>query len=169
MLLSVQGLRKSFNGRTVLKGVDFSVAAGELVAFLGANGSGKTTTLRCVMGITAPDSGSISIEGTALETLQGRELQQIIPVAFLPENHALAVAIMSYNGKVDFGLLGDYDAMPDLEEFGGMLEDALAELLKEARKRTKAAAKANAKSNGVKKSGSDGRRAPSTRSPQASP
>ena len=86
-----------------------------------------------------------------------------------PENHALAVAIMSYNGKVDFGLLGDYDAMPDLEEFGGMLEDTLAELLKEARKRTKATAKATAKSNGVKKSGSDGRRAPSTRSPQASP
>jgi diacylglycerol O-acyltransferase / wax synthase len=101
--------------------------------------------------------------------LLGREMLEIVPIAFLPENHALAIAIMSYNGKVDFGLLGDYDAMPDLEEFGGMLEDALAELLKEARKRTKAAAKANAKANGVKKSGSDGRRAPSTRSPQASP
>ncbi len=77
MLLSVQGLRKSFNGRTVLEGVDFSVAAGELVAFLGANGSGKSTTLRCVMGITSPpDSGSISISGNALDSLQGRELQQ---------------------------------------------------------------------------------------------
>jgi diacylglycerol O-acyltransferase / wax synthase len=101
--------------------------------------------------------------------LLGREMLEIVPIAFLPENHALAIAIMSYNGKVDFGLLGDYDAMPDLEEFGGMLEDSLAELLKEARKRTKATAKATAKSNGVKKSGSDGRRAPSTRSPQASP
>jgi diacylglycerol O-acyltransferase len=39
---------------------------------------------------------------------------------------------MSYNGKVDFGLLADYDAMPDLEDFGGMLEDALAELLEAA-------------------------------------
>jgi diacylglycerol O-acyltransferase / wax synthase len=92
-----------------------------------------------------------------------------VPIAFLPENHALAIAIMSYNGKVDFGLLGDYDAMGDIEKFGEMLEDALAELLKEARKRTKTAAKASAKSNGVKKSGSDGPRAPSTRSPQASP
>jgi WS/DGAT/MGAT family acyltransferase len=101
--------------------------------------------------------------------LLGREMLEIVPIAFLPENHALAIAIMSYNGKVDFGLLGDYDAMPDLEEFGGMLEYSLAELLKEARKRTKATAKATAKSNGVKKSGSDGRRAPSTRSPQASP
>jgi WS/DGAT/MGAT family acyltransferase len=98
--------------------------------------------------------------------LLGREMLEIVPIAFLPENHALAIAIMSYNGKVDFGLLGDYDAMPDLEDFGGMLEDALAELLKEARKRSKEAAK----SNGVKKKSAPGARpAPSTRSPQASP
>ena len=47
--------------------------------------------------------------------LLGREMEEIVPIAFLPENHALAIAIMSYNGKVDFGLLADYDAMPDLE------------------------------------------------------
>ena len=52
----------------------------------------------------------------------GRELQDLFPVAFLPRNHALAVAIMSYNGGMDFGLLGDYDAMPDLDELGVMLE-----------------------------------------------
>ena len=45
----------------------------------------------------------------------GRELLDIFPVAFLPENHALAIAIMSYNGKIDFGLLGDYDAMEDVD------------------------------------------------------
>ena len=37
--------------------------------------------------------------------LLGREMLEIVPIAFLPENHALAIAIMSYNGKVDFGLL----------------------------------------------------------------
>src|SRR3954462_5318981 len=78
----------------------------------------------------------------------GRELLELIPVAFLPEDHALAIAIMSYNGMLDFGLLADYDAMPDLEEFGTMLEDALAEQLKRARKTSKA----SASSNGVKKS-----------------
>jgi WS/DGAT/MGAT family acyltransferase len=97
--------------------------------------------------------------------LLGREMLEIVPIAFLPENHALAIAIMSYNGKVDFGLLGDYDAMSDLEEFGQMLEESLAELLKQARKRSKATAKAN----GVKKSRPDGRPASSTRSRQASP
>lgn len=61
--------------------------------------------------------------------LLGREMDEIVPIAFLPENHALAIAIMSYNGRVDFGLLGDYDAMPDLESVGEYIEDALAELL----------------------------------------
>ena len=59
----------------------------------------------------------------------GRELQDLFPVAFLPENHALAVAIMSYNGGIDFGLLGDYDAMPDLDEFAQFLDDARQELV----------------------------------------
>ena len=45
----------------------------------------------------------------------GRELEDIFPVAFLPENHALAIAIMSYNGGIDFGLLADYDAMEDVD------------------------------------------------------
>ena len=51
----------------------------------------------------------------------GRQLQDLFPVAFLPKRHALAVAIMSYDGGMDFGLLGDYDAMPDLERLGELL------------------------------------------------
>src|ERR687893_1248616 len=61
--------------------------------------------------------------------LLGRELEEIVPVAFLPENHSLAVAIMSYNGRVNFGLLADYDAMPDVDEVAADLEETLAELL----------------------------------------
>ncbi len=45
----------------------------------------------------------------------GRELQDVFPVAFLPEHHALAIAIMSYNGTINFGLLADYDSMEDVE------------------------------------------------------
>jgi diacylglycerol O-acyltransferase / wax synthase len=62
----------------------------------------------------------------------GREMQEFVPVAFLPEDHALAIAIMSYNGRVDFGLLGDYDAMADLDRLAGFLEEALDELLEAA-------------------------------------
>jgi WS/DGAT/MGAT family acyltransferase len=63
----------------------------------------------------------------------GRELEDLFPVAFLPRDHALAVAIMSYNGGIDFGLLGDFDAMPDLEEFGRMLGESRDELVAAAR------------------------------------
>lgn len=59
----------------------------------------------------------------------GRELQELFPVAFLPDNHALAIAIISYNGGIDFGLLGDYDAMPDLDQFATFLDDARQELV----------------------------------------
>src|SRR3954453_11735304 len=65
--------------------------------------------------------------------LLGRELQELLPVAFLPQNHALAIAIMSYNGTVEFGLLADYDAMPDVKFVCEALRDSLDELLVAAR------------------------------------
>jgi diacylglycerol O-acyltransferase len=69
--------------------------------------------------------------------LLGRELQDLFPVAFLPENHALAVAIMSYNGGIDYGLLGDYDALPDIDTVAEGIDAALAELLDAARARSR--------------------------------
>ena len=65
--------------------------------------------------------------------LLGRELQELLPVAFLPQNHALAIAIMSYNGTVDFGLLADYDAMPDVEYVADSIRKSLNDLLDAAR------------------------------------
>jgi diacylglycerol O-acyltransferase / wax synthase len=62
----------------------------------------------------------------------GRELEDVFPVAFLPENHAVAAAIMSYNGRVGFGLLADYDAVDDVEVLADGIEGAIAELLREA-------------------------------------
>ena len=59
----------------------------------------------------------------------GRELQDLFPVAFLPEHHALAIAIMSYNGGINFGLLADYDEMEDVELLADGLSEALTELL----------------------------------------
>jgi WS/DGAT/MGAT family acyltransferase len=63
----------------------------------------------------------------------GRKLEDLFPVAFLPENHALAIAIMSYNGGIDYGLLGDYDALPDIDVVAAGIDGALQELLAIAR------------------------------------
>jgi diacylglycerol O-acyltransferase / wax synthase len=70
--------------------------------------------------------------------VRGRELLDVFPVAFLPKDHALAIAIMSYNGGIDFGLLGDYDALPDLDRIAEGIEASLAELLALARKQAPA-------------------------------
>jgi ABC-type multidrug transport system ATPase subunit len=62
-VLEVVGLEKSFAGREVLRGIDLSVRTGECVALLGGNGSGKTTTLSSVVGLTIPDAGEIRVGG----------------------------------------------------------------------------------------------------------
>jgi diacylglycerol O-acyltransferase / wax synthase len=68
----------------------------------------------------------------------GRELEDVFPVGFLPPNQALFVAIMSYNGGVNFGLLADYDAMDDVDVVAERIEAAIAELV-EAAERIEAA------------------------------
>jgi hypothetical protein len=68
--------------------------------------------------------------------VRGREMRDVFPVAFLPKNHALAIAIISYNGEMNFGLLGDYDALPDLDLIAEGVEEALAELVALAHRET---------------------------------
>ena len=62
LAIDVRGLRKSFGSRAVVQGLDLQVAKGQICGFLGANGSGKTTTLRMLCGLLTPDAG----EGTCL-------------------------------------------------------------------------------------------------------
>ena len=62
----------------------------------------------------------------------GRQLEDLFPLAFLPKNHGLAVAIMSYNGGIDYGLLADYDALPDIDVIAAGIDSALRELLEAA-------------------------------------
>jgi hypothetical protein len=64
--------------------------------------------------------------------LLGRELLELVPVAFLPDNYALTIAAMSYNGKLDFSVLGDYDAMPDIDLVAAYVQESLEELLEAA-------------------------------------
>ncbi len=59
--LAVKALRKSYEGREVVAGVDFELVPGECFGLLGPNGAGKTTTLRLTLGLTQPDSGHITL------------------------------------------------------------------------------------------------------------
>ena len=68
-LLEIKGLSKSYDGREVVKGVDLSVKRGEIVGLLGPNGAGKTTTFYMVVGVIAPNSGSIIFDNYDITSL----------------------------------------------------------------------------------------------------
>ena len=62
-LLTVTGLHKAFGDNQVLRGIDFTVHEGEVLALIGPSGSGKTTALRCLNGLEAADSGTVAFAG----------------------------------------------------------------------------------------------------------
>ncbi len=65
--VDIEGLRKSFNGIAVLRGVDLQIAAGETLVIVGGSGEGKSVLLRHIAGLEVPDAGSIRLNGTDLE------------------------------------------------------------------------------------------------------
>jgi len=62
-ILRTHALTKSYGGRTVVRGVSIEVGSGEIVGLLGPNGAGKTTTFYMTVGLTAPDSGRVELDG----------------------------------------------------------------------------------------------------------
>ncbi|MEW5724022.1 MAG: ABC transporter ATP-binding protein [Thermodesulfobacteriota bacterium] len=69
-ILRVEQLYKSFNGNSVIQGVDFSIPAGELSSIIGPNGAGKTTLFNLITGLHLPDRGEVFFEGQKLTGLQ---------------------------------------------------------------------------------------------------
>ena len=64
---------KSFGGRRVLDGVNLSIEPGESVAIIGQSGSGKSVTLKCILGLIKPDGGAILVDGSDVTTLAAAE------------------------------------------------------------------------------------------------
>ncbi len=80
--LEVSNLVKSFNGFRAVDEVSFKLNHGEVIAILGPNGSGKTTSLRCIAGLLNPDSGSISVSGFNLKKDERKAKREF---AYLPQ------------------------------------------------------------------------------------
>jgi phospholipid/cholesterol/gamma-HCH transport system ATP-binding protein len=66
--LQVRGLRKSFDGQEVLRGLDFEVKPGEVFVIMGPSGSGKSVLLKHLIGLETPDAGEIFINGESIQT-----------------------------------------------------------------------------------------------------
>jgi phosphonate transport system ATP-binding protein len=74
--LAVRGLRHAYGGAPVLRSVDLSVAAGEVVAVVGPSGAGKTTLFRCLTRLVQADAGELVLFGTDLRQADGRALRE---------------------------------------------------------------------------------------------
>ena len=126
MKLEIRGIRKSFGDREILHGVDFDVVSGRAMGFLGRNGAGKSTTIRCLMDVFRQDSGEFILDGKPFRVTDNR-------VGYLPEERGMyqknkildqlvyfarlrgagkADALRSANEWVDFFELGVYKSKP---------------------------------------------------------
>jgi len=77
LAIDVRGMTKRFGKRTVVDNVDLAVATGEIVGFLGPNGSGKTTTIRMICGLLKPDAGEGTVLGLDVRTQSAQIKRQV--------------------------------------------------------------------------------------------
>jgi branched-chain amino acid transport system ATP-binding protein len=84
MLLEARGLEAAYGSSQVLFGVSLAVDAGEAITLIGRNGMGKTTTIRCLMGLLAPRSGEINFRGRRIDRLQPHRIARL-GIGLVPE------------------------------------------------------------------------------------
>ena len=89
-MLNITNLYVSYGGIKALQGVSLEVPKGKIIALLGSNGAGKSTTLRTIMGIVKPDQGSIEFEGESLMDLKSFQVVNR-GVALVPEGRRVFV------------------------------------------------------------------------------
>ena len=110
LIVAARGVRKTYRGGDVpveaLRGVDFSVRRGEMVAIMGPSGCGKTTLLNCLSGIDSIDDGEIVIDGQPLQALSDKALTRYRARAmgFVFQSYSL-LPVLSAVENVEFPLL----------------------------------------------------------------
>ena len=98
-LIHIENFRMDFGRKTVIRDLSFDVKAGETFGFLGSNGSGKTTTIRALLGIYIPTAGTLHINGRTFQPEDGGRL------GYLPEERGLykkesVIDVMTYFGRL---------------------------------------------------------------------
>lgn len=129
--LKVTELRKRYDGKEVVAGLSFAVAPGTCFGLLGPNGAGKTTTLRLCLGLTAPDSGEITLNGCTIpaEAQKARARLGVVPQFDNLDPDFTASENLLVFGRY-FGL-GDAEIrtrIPQLLEFAGLAGKAEARI-----------------------------------------
>lgn len=81
-ILSAEALRKRFGQTEALRGIDFALEPGEIVAVMGPSGSGKSTLLHCLAGILTPDEGTVTFDGRRVDRLGDGERSRLRRTSF---------------------------------------------------------------------------------------
>ena len=76
--IRLQDVHKAFGTKKVLDGVDLEIRTGESLVIIGGSGTGKSVTLKCILGLLTPDSGHVEIDGKNLSTLSHKEHDEAI-------------------------------------------------------------------------------------------
>jgi branched-chain amino acid transport system ATP-binding protein len=127
MLLEVRGLEVSYGGIRAVKGIDLEVGEGELVCLIGANGAGKSTTLRAICGLVAPRAGGVRYLGADALALPPHELPRrglvmvpegrgIFAQLTVAENLSMGSFFRRDGAAVQADLERQYEAFPRLKE-----------------------------------------------------
>ena len=107
IVLKIADLRKSYNGKMVLDGLNFEVPKGEALSIIGSNGAGKSTLIKCALFLTKPDSGSIDIfdnRVNSMSQLKLRKMRSNVGVVFQKHNLVPRLSVLS---NVIHGSIGE--------------------------------------------------------------
>jgi len=103
--IAIRGLQKAFGSKRVLNGLDLDVGVSESVVVIGGSGSGKSVTLKCVLGLIQPDAGSIKVDGEEVVGLRGGERDRVMrKFGMLFQGSALFDSLKVWE-NVAFGLI----------------------------------------------------------------
>lgn len=120
-MIRLKGIRKSYNGREVLKGIDLEIADQDYLVILGASGSGKSTLLNVLSGLEKPDSGHVYYNEEDLSQLTEAQLTAFrrAQIAFIFQQYFLLPNLtVEQNVKMGANLAGNQDYVRILEALG---------------------------------------------------
>jgi phospholipid/cholesterol/gamma-HCH transport system ATP-binding protein len=103
--ISVRGLKKSFGRKVVLDGIDLDIGHRESVVVIGGSGTGKSVTVKCILGLLEPDAGSIKIDGQEVTTLSRGHREALMQKFGMLFQGAALFDSLSVWENVAFGLI----------------------------------------------------------------
>ncbi len=127
MMLKVEGLKVNYGMIEAVKGIDFEVHDGEIVALIGANGAGKTTTMHTISGLLKPSAGSITLDGKEVSRLPAHKIvelgivqcpegRRIFSQQTIEENLSLGAYVRKDKKEIEADMEKVFELFPILKE-----------------------------------------------------